>query len=137
MLLYYKLNELNSHLQVEQEEIIFAKAFALKMKEFRESLKMDQSELARELGVSPSMISLYETAKNFPSVDVLRRMIDLGADIGKLFAASEQRLNALVAVQAAFNKLVGIHQSEQELFEKFKRDKEALYNEIRNIIDSK
>ena len=121
---------------MEQEEIIFAEAFASKMREFRQSLNMEQKEFARKLRVSPSMISRYERAKNYPSADVLKRMIDLGADIGKLFAASEQRVNALVAVQAAFNKLVGIHQSEQELFEKFKRDKEALYNEIRNIIDS-
>ena len=62
-------------------------------------------------------------------------MIDLGADVGSVFGQSERRLNALVAVQAAFNKLVGIQKSEQELFDQFKRDKDAIYSEIRNIID--
>lgn len=141
MLIKYKRNEFNSICQVEKEELIsdeaFKEAFAQKMREFRASLKMEQRELAQKLHVSPSAISLYESGKNFPRANVLKRMIDLGADVSGLFGQNERRLNALVAVQAAFNKLVGIQKSEQELFEQFKRDKEALYNEIRNIINGK
>ena len=46
----------------------------LRIREFREARGMTQRQLAREIGVNEEVISNWETGKNRPNVDVLKKL---------------------------------------------------------------
>ncbi|MGO1224998.1 MAG: helix-turn-helix transcriptional regulator, partial [Leuconostoc falkenbergense] len=52
-------------------------SFEQDIKQLRLQKKMTQQELADEVHVSRQTVSTWETGKNYPSLDVLRRLSDL------------------------------------------------------------
>ena len=51
--------------------------FAERLKQARHYKKLKQSDLAREIGVTPNAISNYETGLNFPKEEVLLKIFDV------------------------------------------------------------
>jgi len=62
------------------------KSFAEKLKQIRKSRGLTQEELAERVNVAPRHISFIETAKSFPSSDLLERLCTtLGIEYSVLF----------------------------------------------------
>ncbi len=62
------------------------KAFAEKLKEIRKSKGLTQEQLAELVNVAPRHISFIETARSFPSCDLLERLCKvLNIDYSILF----------------------------------------------------
>ena len=48
----------------------------MRLKELREARDLTQSELGKQLNISPSAIGMYEQGRRYPSLDILNRMAD-------------------------------------------------------------
>ena len=48
--------------------------FGQRLKQLRKNIPLNQGQLALRVGVSPSLISAYETGNRFPSCEVLLRL---------------------------------------------------------------
>ncbi len=62
-----------------------------KLAEFRAAKGLSQDQLARELGLSPSTIAMYETYRRTPSLKNARVIADyFGASIEEVFTGCEE-----------------------------------------------
>lgn len=52
-------------------------AFAKRLKQVRKSRGLTQEELAERVGVAPRHISFIETARSFPSCELMERLCDV------------------------------------------------------------
>ena len=55
------------------ENVILQERFALRVREAMESERVSQSELARRMSVTPSMVSQYINGLRSPGLDVVER----------------------------------------------------------------
>lgn len=66
--------------------------FSVRLKQLRMDKHMTQSQVARRVGVTSSMVSSYETDIRLPSYEVLIRIADLfGVTVDYLLCREEKR----------------------------------------------
>lgn len=72
-------------------------SFNERLKQLRLNYYLNQSELAKRAGISKSLVSAYENAERYPSLDVLIKLADifqcstdylLGLDSNRIFKVS-------------------------------------------------
>ena len=67
------------------------KTFALRLKELRKSRNLTQEQLAELVDVAPRHISFIETARSFPSCDLIERICNVfKISYSELFAFKEK-----------------------------------------------
>lgn len=89
------------------------------IKLFRESLGLNQEQLAQYLGVKREMISYYESGARVPNAENLRKMADVfGVEEYELL---EEASDALSANMAFAFRADGLSKSDIENVAKFKR----------------
>jgi transcriptional regulator with XRE-family HTH domain len=65
-----------------------AAAWGAEIRRRREDLDLSRTELATRVGVSRTMVGLWETAKNAPSAEMQGRLVTvLGLDVAAIYAA--------------------------------------------------
>jgi len=57
--------------------IYIQKLFIQNLRFFRSKLKISQIQLAEKLNISPNYLNAVENGKNFPSLDILQKIIDI------------------------------------------------------------
>ena len=66
--------------------------FALRLRQLRKDKHLTQAQVASRIGVTPSMVSSYETDIRLPSYDVLMRIADVfGVTVDYLLCRQEKR----------------------------------------------
>ena len=77
-----------------------AQASILKLKQYRNKKGMTQKELSEALGVSPSLISMYEVGEREPSLYMLVRMSNyFGVSIDEFLGKNEIMDELILATQ--------------------------------------
>ena len=68
--------------------------FSNKLRELRRQRKMTQAQLAAELGISKSAVSMYEQGNREPELELLQRMADLfQVSVSAMLGREEPLLN--------------------------------------------
>ena len=66
--------------------------FALRLRQLRKDKHLTQAQVASRIGVTPSMVSSYETDIRLPSYDVMMRIADVfGVTVDYLLCRQEKR----------------------------------------------
>ena len=66
--------------------------FALRVRQLRKDKHLTQAQVANRIGVTPSMVSSYETDIRLPSYDVMMRLADVfGVTVDYLLCRQEKR----------------------------------------------
>ena len=66
--------------------------FALRVRQLRKDKHLTQAQVASRIGVTPSMVSSYETDIRLPSYDVMMRLADVfGVTVDYLLCRQEKR----------------------------------------------
>lgn len=104
-------------------------AFSLRLREERKRLKLSQEEFGRLGGVSKTAQYLYESEKNWPTLEYLEALRLRGIDVG--FIATGKRVNqdnldwellknAFLLIQRSFAQRQDMSFTAEQLFAAFK-----------------
>lgn len=70
--------------------------FGKRLKEFRKSRHWTQAQLAKKIGVDPSMVGSYERGVHYPPVPTLLKLAgELGVSVDRLLGADENKTEDL------------------------------------------
>ena len=95
----------------------------LRIREFREARGLTQRQLARDIGVNEAVISNWETGKNRPNVDVLKKLCSsLGVSADALLGTGRECAELLSP-------------DARRVAEKFDRAEEKRRRLVREILD--
>jgi transcriptional regulator with XRE-family HTH domain len=109
-------------------------AFSLRLREERKRLKLSQEEFGHLGGVSKTAQYLYESEKNWPTLEYLEALRLKGVDVG--FIATGKRTNqdnldwellknAFLLIQRSFAQRQDVSFTAEQLFDAFKSVIEA------------
>jgi transcriptional regulator with XRE-family HTH domain len=114
---------------------------ARNLKENRRKLGITQPELAERAGMSTQYLAMIETARKFPTADILERLaVALGINPHELFSVSTSPERAMEQIQQAilFNMERAIEYALDKAIEKRCGDVHLLTNhaEVTSVISS-
>jgi transcriptional regulator with XRE-family HTH domain len=96
------------------------KVFPDRLRKFRESKGLSQTELAEKTGLQPSAVSHFETGKRAPSFDNLKRLADaLDVTVDYLLGRTEEPAAAGPRAQQLFRDFTRMSADDQESLARF------------------
>lgn len=65
------------------------------IRNFRERMRFNQAELAEKLGIIQQNVSVWESGKGFPSFQVAKKLLELGATVEEVFGIKYTSANKI------------------------------------------